>query len=115
MKLSIDSLQGVGAFTGRPVEQEITWKQGDQEFTASIFVRPIGYQSAVAPLVAGKGADPVAVRIAACICDEDGKAIFTPGDVTGEADPQRGPLDGNLAVALLVAIHEVQNAGKTTP
>ena len=33
-----------------------------------------------------------------------GIRVFTVADVTGEADPERGALDGNLAVALLVAI-----------
>lgn len=28
MKLTLDSLKQAGAFTGRPVEKEITWKQG---------------------------------------------------------------------------------------
>ena len=56
---------------------------------------------------------PVAGRIAACICDAEGQAIFTPADVTGDADPDRGPLDGNLTVALLSAIAEVTK-GKTT-
>ncbi|MNE45132.1 hypothetical protein D3C80_1394040 [compost metagenome] len=57
--------------------------------------------------------DGVAGRIAASICDEDGKPVFTPGDITGEADPERGALDGNLTVALLSAIAEVNSLGKT--
>lgn len=113
MHLSIDSLREVGAFTGAPVEKEITWKQGDKEFTATVFVRPLSYLSAKSDLLAmGGKTDPVAGRIAASICDAEGKPVFTPEDITGEADPDRGPLDGNLTMALLQAIGEVNGMGK---
>lgn len=46
MKLTLDALKTAGAFTGRPVEKEITWKQGVQEFTATVYVRPMGYHTA---------------------------------------------------------------------
>jgi hypothetical protein len=122
MKLSIDSLKGVGAFTGRPVEKEITWKQvnvetkEEVEYTATVFVRPMGYHIATSEILAyGGKVDGVAGRIAASICDEDGKPVFTAADITGEADPERGALDGQLTVALLVAIQEVNNLGKTKP
>lgn len=114
MTLSIDSLKAMGAFTGAPVEREITWKQGDQELTATVYVRPLSYLSAKSDLTAvGGKRDPVAGRIAACICDVDGKPVFTPEDITGEADPERGPLDGSLTMALLTAIAEVNSLGKT--
>ena len=115
MNLSIDSLNKMGAFTGAPVEKEITWKHGDSEHTATVFVRPLSYLSAKSDLLAmgGKG-DAVAGRIAASICDPDGKPVFTPEDITGEADPDRGPLDGNLTMALLQVIGEVNGMGKPT-
>lgn len=71
MKLTVDSLKQAGAFTGRPVEKEITWKQGDQELTATVYVRPMGYHNAVTNVlsIAGK-IDGVAGRIASSICDE---------------------------------------------
>ncbi|MNG37302.1 hypothetical protein D3C84_1246060 [compost metagenome] len=56
----------------------------------------------------------MAGRIAASICDAEGRAVFTPGDITGEADPERGALNGNLTVALLTVIAEVNNPGKTS-
>ena len=114
MNLSIDNLKQMGAFTGSPVEKEITWKQGGQELTATVFVRPLSYLSAKSDLLAmgGKG-DAVAGRIAASICDPEGKPVFTPEDITGEADPDRGPLDGSLAMALLAVIGEVNGLGKT--
>lgn len=115
MLLTIDSLKAAGAFTGAPVEKQIKWKQGDQELEATVYVRPLGYRAAVSDLAAAGGkVDPVAGRIAASICDAEGKPVFTPGDITGEADPERGALDGNLTVALLVAIGEVNGAGKMT-
>ena len=39
--------------------------------------------------------------------------MFTPDDITGDADPDRGPLDGNLTMALLQVIAEVNGLGKT--
>lgn len=115
MNLTLDSLKEMGAFTGAPVEREITWKIGDNEHTATVYVRPLSYLSAKSDLLAmgGKG-DAVAGRIAASICDAEGKPVFTPEDITGEADPDRGPLDGNLTMALLSVIGEVNGMGKTT-
>ncbi|MCY1397746.1 Phage tail assembly chaperone, TAC [compost metagenome] len=114
MLLSIESLKELGAFTGAPVEKEITWKQGDKEFAATVYVRPLSYSSAVSDLMAINGkVDGVAGRIAASIVDAEGKPVFTAADITGEADPARGALDGNLTVALLTVIAEVNSLGKT--
>ena len=114
MNLSIDSLKEMGAFTGAPVEKEITWKQGDKEMKATVYVRPLSYRSAVSDISAMAGKkDAIAGRIASCICDADGKPVFTPEDITGDADPERGPLDGNLTMALMGIIGEVTQAGKT--
>lgn len=115
MKLTLESLKSVGAFTGRPVEKEIKWSQGDEELTATVFIRPLGYQAAISDVTALNGKhDSLAGRIAASVCDENGAAVFAVGDITGDADPQRGALDGRLTVALLAAIFEVNNLGKTT-
>jgi hypothetical protein len=115
MQLTIDSLKTMGAFTGAPVERSVKWRQNGEELEATVYVRALSYRSAVSDLMASsqKG-DPVAGRIASCICDAEGKPVFTPGDITGDADPERGPLDGNLAVALLAVIAEVTNMGKTS-
>lgn len=115
MKLTLESLKEAGAFTGRPVEKEITWKQGDKVLTATVNVRPMGYQTATNDVMAmGGKIDGVAGRIAASICDEEGKPVFTVADITGDADPERGSLDGQLTIALLVAIQEVNDLGKST-
>lgn len=125
MQLTISSLTKMGAFTGAPVEKEITWKQGEQEFKATVYVRPLGYRSAVSDLIAAGGkVDGVAGRIAASICDEEGNPVFSVMDIThGPIDPEEfakdpettkrlGSLDGNLSVALLAAIQEVNSPGK---
>lgn len=129
MQLSLESLKQSGSFTGAPVEREITWKQGDQELTATVYVRPLSYQAAVNDLMAIAGkSDGVAGRIAASICDEHGKAVFSPADITdgpvvkdengkpvvedGEIKRTGGALDGNLTMALLQVIGEVNDAGK---
>lgn len=113
--LSIAGLRKAGAFTGRPVQKDITWRQGEQEFTATVYVRPLGFQSAVSDvLAAGAREDSVAGRIAASICDEAGKPVFTVADITGTSSADRGSLDGALTLALLGAIGEVNSLGKAT-
>lgn len=114
MQLSINSLKEMGAFTGAPVERQIKWKKGKKELTATVFVRPFSYSSAVSDIKAmSSDIDGVAGRIAASICDAEGKPIFTIADITGEADPERGALDGNLTIALLGVIGEVNGLGKS--
>jgi hypothetical protein len=126
MKLTLETLKTAGAFTGRPVEKEISWKQDDQVFVATVYVRPLGYQAAISEVLSvGGGYDNMAGRIAASICDENGVAVFTVDDIVkGPIDPvalaadpkttQRlGPLHGGLTVALLAAIHQVNSLGKT--
>ncbi|XUA20719.1 phage tail assembly chaperone family protein, TAC [Citrobacter sp. OP27] len=113
MKLTLDTLKQAGAFTGRPVEKDITWMQGEEELTATVFIRPMGYHNAVSNVLSAVGKiDGVAGRIASSICDENGEPVFTVADITGEADPERGALDGALTVALLVAIQQVNDMGK---
>lgn len=127
MLLSIDQLKSTGAFTGRPIEKEVTWKQGDKEHTATVFVRPLGFQTAVNQVLSTTGkVDGVAGRIAASICDADGNPVFTVLDIThGPIDPEElakdpkttkrlGALDGDLTVALLSVIYQVNDLGKTS-
>jgi hypothetical protein len=115
MQLNIENLKTIGAFTGAPVEKEIKWKQGEEEHTATVFIRPLSYKSTVSDLQAvNDKKDPVATRIACSVCDSSGVPIFTTDDITGDADPERGALDGNLAMSLLAAIAEVNYLGKPT-
>ncbi|AYZ19605.1 MULTISPECIES: phage tail assembly chaperone family protein, TAC [Klebsiella] len=116
MQLTLDTLKETGAFTGRPVEKEIKWKGRDgKEHIATVYVRPMGYHTTKADLLAYKGkSDPVAGRIAAHICDEEGKQIFTEADILGTASEDRGALDGPIVIALLAVIQEVNDLGKTT-
>ncbi|HBS7290915.1 TPA: phage tail assembly chaperone family protein, TAC [Klebsiella pneumoniae] len=68
-----------------------------------------------AELLAYNGkSDPIAERIAAHICDQDGAPVFTAADILGTATPDRGALDGPIVMALLAAIHDVNELGKTT-
>lgn len=114
MKLTLDNLKQIGAFTGPPVEKQITWTQGGEEYTAIVYVRRLSYAAAVADVRAATGhKDHIAGRIATAICDETGKPVFTPEDITGESDPDRGALDHGLTMALLTAIGEVNSSGKT--
>ena len=116
MDLSIDSLKGMGAFTSAPVEKEIKWHQGDDEYSATVFVRPLSYRSAVSDISSiARNGDAIAGRIASCICDKDGKPVFTVADITGDADPERGPLSAPLTMALLTVIGEVSGVGKPLP
>ncbi|MFK3846607.1 phage tail assembly chaperone family protein, TAC [Stenotrophomonas sp. NPDC078853] len=113
--MSIAGLAQAGAFTGRPVEREVQWRQGDEDLSATVFVRPLGFQSAISDVLSASGRiDSVAGRIAASICDADGNPVFTVADITGTANEQRGALDGALTVALLSVIAEVNQLGKAT-
>ncbi|MET5290122.1 phage tail assembly chaperone family protein, TAC [Raoultella planticola] len=116
MQLTLDTLKETGAFTGRPVEKEIKWKGRDgQEHIATVFVRPMGYHTTKAAIMAYKGiSDPVAGRISAHICNEAGEAIFTEEDILGTASEERGALDGPIVIALLTVINEVNELGKIT-
>ncbi|WP_085696273.1 phage tail assembly chaperone family protein, TAC [Pseudomonas sp. B26(2017)] len=127
MKLNLKTLQQAGAFTGRPVEKQIKWQQGETTLEATVYVRPLGYQSAVSDVLSVIGKqDSIAGRIAAAICDEEGSPVFTVLDITHgpidtaelakdpDSTKRLGALDGNLTVALLGAIHEVNNMGKTS-
>ncbi len=113
MELTKDNFAQQGVFSGTPIEKEITWKTGGVEHTVTVFIRQLAYQAAVSDVMAHvHGGDALAGRIAACICDRNGVAIFTPQDITGDADPARGPLDGNLTLALLTAISEANCLGE---
>ncbi|MDW5376841.1 phage tail assembly chaperone family protein, TAC [Halomonas sp. HP20-15] len=114
MELSIESLQKEGAFTGPPVKRTVTWHQAGEEKKADVYVRPLSYHSATSDLATLKAEKSAAAgRIAACVCKADGTPVFTIPDITGEADPERGPLNGNLTMALLGLIGEVSGLGKT--
>lgn len=116
MSLTLDSLKSTGAFTGALVKREVTWTWQGETHTATVYVRPLSYRVAVTDVQAFKGqVDAVAARIAHSICDEHGKPVFTVEDITGEADPARGPMNDALAMELLAVIGEVNGLGKPKP
>lgn len=120
MKLSIATLTQSNAFSAAPVERTITWR-GE---TITTYVRHLSYQTAVGNMLAANGADVIAARIAASICDEFGAPVFTVQDITGEVKlphgwkegdelpESKGSLDPELTEQLLAAIGEVQKLGK---
>ncbi len=113
MDLTLDALKERGAFTGAPVEKEIVLTKGEKEETATVYVRRLSYYTAVSDIKSlSAKTEAVAGRIASAICDKEGKPIFTAGDITGEADPERGPLNGEITMELLRVIGEVN--GKKT-
>lgn len=113
MILTAENLASVAKFTGPPVEKEVTWEQDGDEITATVFIRRLGYEAAVSAIKSWIGNEEgIAGRIAACTCDNNGNAIFSVGDITGDADPDRGPLEYNLVIALLAAINEVNQVPK---
>ena len=76
----------------------------------------MGYHTTKAELLAYNGkSDPIAERIAAHICDQDGAPVFTEADILGTATPEdRGALDGPIVIAFTAVIQEVNDLGKTT-
>lgn len=121
--LTLASLSQAGAFTGAPVEKEISFTtQAGEEMTFVTYVRRMGYQQVRNDIQSGAtGRDVLAARIATAICDENGNSVFRAEDVTGE--PYRdlvegeieetlnanGPMEYGLVYALLGAIQEVNN------
>lgn len=123
MKLSVESLRAAGGFTGPPVKREVTWEVDGNEYTADVYVRRLSYHSAVTDVLSiDSGSDLAANRIANCIVDENGKAVFSVSDITGffpdgepvldEDGQERGALCSELSIALLGLIAEVNHLGK---
>lgn len=118
MELTLSNLQQAGAFTGAPVRQEIKWLNADgEELEAFVYVRRLSYHTLTEgyKAAAAADADPLAARIASCICDAEGRPVLTAGDVNGAADPERGPLCAALTEALLAVIGRVNGMGKKKP
>ncbi|AOY88654.1 phage tail protein [Marinobacter salinus] len=113
MDLTLDSLKDMGAFTGAPVEKEITLADGDKEKKATVYVRRLSYHAAVSDIKSiNAKSDAVAGRIASAICKKDGTPVFQPGDITGESDPERGALNREITMELLRVIGEVNGKKK---
>ncbi|WP_237673531.1 phage tail assembly chaperone family protein, TAC [Vreelandella profundi] len=114
MKITLENLAANGGFVSRKaVEKEISWENEGQEFKGTVNVLALSYATAKSDIISvrAKG-DPLAARIAYCIVDDDGQPVFTEGDITGEANPDRGPLSAGLTNALLAVIGDVSGLGK---
>lgn len=114
MDLSINSLSEMGAFAPVGLTKEtVTWQQDGETLSATVHVRPLSYKTVVSEIVASReNTDALAARIAASICDESGAPVFEVSDITGEADPERGPLNHGLTLALLEVIGRASGVGK---
>ncbi len=117
-KKNILNAQSLGeqCFIGKPVEKEITWHNGTGEHTATVFVKPLSYDEAIAQIDAynneSDNKQAIAERIASSIVDENSEPVFTVGDIDGSADPERGAICSGLTMSLLGAIGEVNGLGK---
>lgn len=104
----VTDLKSKAHFAGKPVKKTIKWTDGGEDYEADVYVRQLSYKSAISDIMSfAASKDSLPGRIEACICDEDGKPILTADDVTGDSDPERGPLGSNLTLALVNAIREV--------
>lgn len=114
MKLTADILAAHGGYVPRQaVEKEIKWKHEGETFKATVNVLPLSYATAKSDIVASQlKTDPLAARIAHCIVDDQGNPMFTVADITGDADPERGPLSNGLTHEFLRVIGEVSGLGK---
>lgn len=114
MNLTLETLAANGGFVSHKAEPKpIKWTNEGKEFAATVHVLPLSYSTAKSDIVYTQvQGDPLAARIAHCIRNEDGTPLFTIADVTGEADPERGPLSAGLTNELLRVISEVSNLGK---
>lgn len=127
MKLTLESLREVGAFTGGPVRRDVEWIQNGEKVSAEVYIRPMSYQTAVRDIATvNGGGDVIAQRIAGCVCHEDGSPVFLVSDITGigaDGNPimtkvdgvlvERGPINKSLAEALIMLVGEVSGMGKT--
>lgn len=110
--LNRETLSAQGAFTGRPVEKEVTYTGVNEngevtEFSGTVFVRQASYKTVTEQWKAvHDDQDGTAARIVNMIVDENGAPIFTVEDITGNG-ADKGPLSESLTIALLNAIGEV--------
>jgi len=128
MDLTLDNLSKTGGFTGGPVKREVEWQFDGETVKADVWIRPMSYHTAVKDVAAyNAGSDLVAHRLALCICHEDGSPVFLSSDITGiddegvpimikvdGKDVERGPLNKEMADALMGLVGEVSGLGKKT-
>lgn len=107
-QLSIGMVEQTGGFVGAPVKKEISWTNLNGEtVSAFVYVRLASYERAIAEHTAqASGEDYLVSKIVASICDEKGKAVFTPQDVRGSDENGNKKLCASLFIALIGAINE---------
>lgn len=130
MELTLDALKSAGGFAGGLVKKKVEWHHEGEPVTFDVWIRPMSYHTAVGDIAAVKSnGDIIAHRLAASVCHEDGSPVFLVSDITGinadgtpimtkDADGkpvERGPLNRELADALMVLVSEVSGLGKRKP
>jgi hypothetical protein len=115
-KLSLSELKSSGpCYVGKPVPVNVEWSVGDDDYEIDVFVRPFSYSTAVSDLESLRDPDAqsnTAKRIATSVVDESGNPVFSVGDITGDADPERGPMSSAMVMALLGAMGKANGMGK---
>lgn len=113
MELSIKALKAAGAFVAPPVKKDIAWHAGGKLQNATIYIRQDSFHTLTQRWEEQReGADAMANRIAASICNEAGEAVFTVEDIVGSEAAGHGPLTAELTIVLLAAIQEANGVGK---
>lgn len=109
-KLSINQLKTADNYIGLPVLKTIEWSHDGEDYEADVYVRKMSYKTAIDDVLNEKTEDRLASRIAACVCDDKGEAVFTVKDITGESDKERGAMAPALFMALTNVIGEVNGS-----
>jgi len=104
-----------GAFSpAAPVKKVIEWEQGGQSHKAEVYFKPLSWQAVYGAIEEreseqGDKSAMIARNLAASLCDENGQTLYTPEQIHGQDGKV---LCTSLITALLIAMNEVNSAGK---
>jgi len=98
-----------------PVPKTIEWEQNGQTHKTQVYFKPLSWQAvftAISEQEGGQSAPDAAIarNLAASLCDKDGQTLYTAAQIQGEGGKT---LCTALITALMIAMNEVNNAGKT--
>lgn len=107
---SREMLAESASLVGGPVEKEINWTNAKgEQYKATVYVLPMGYNTMMAQSKMGEGADVLVRRVCVSIVDPAGQAILTPADIMGDPDTGEGRMIDTLFLALLQAVNEANS------
>jgi len=104
-----------GAFSlAEPVKKTIEWEQGGQSHKAEVYFKPLSWQTVYGAIEEreseqGDKSAMIARNLAASLCDENGKTLYTAQQIHGQDGKV---LCTSLITALLIAMNEVNGSGK---